>query len=238
MAIEFHRLSLAQSVSCRLKIFLVDFISCWSEGKLDFLSAKFIFLAKWMSTFWFPLRNSIFGKENSIYWKCRLTWFSTRNSIIKQFSSTFPPTDCEKSSTNDQLYDSNTNTTTSSTDLSDFISNSNTTTSGNTTTTNTISSSNNSSNNSNQLNGQDSFPAGGEYKHFTSVLLTQEHSIVGWIERWRIIQIKTVKSNCRAWQKKMSTNATQESKMTRISQFVAFACGVREPICGLKLDSI
>lgn len=76
--------------------------------------------------------------------------------------------DCEKPSTTDQLYEGNTNTTTSTTDLSDFISNSNTSTSGNTSTTNTNSSSNNSSNNSNQLNGQDSFPAGGKYKHFTS----------------------------------------------------------------------
>lgn len=76
--------------------------------------------------------------------------------------------DCEKPSTNDQLYENNTNTTTSTTDLSDFISNSNTSNSGNTSTTNTNSSSNNSSNNSNQLNGQDSFPAGGKYKRFTS----------------------------------------------------------------------
>ncbi|XP_070505768.1 ETS-like protein pointed isoform X2 [Chironomus tepperi] len=70
--------------------------------------------------------------------------------------------DCEKSSSNDgqNLYENvNTNTTTSSTDLSDFISNSST---SNTPTTNTNSSSNNnSSNNSNQLNGQDNFPAGG-----------------------------------------------------------------------------
>ncbi|CRK94673.1 CLUMA_CG008173, isoform A [Clunio marinus] len=78
--------------------------------------------------------------------------------------------DCEKPSTNDQLYESNINTTTSSTDLSDFI-NSNTSTSGNTTTTNTNTSTNNSNNNSNQLNGQDNFPAGGKYKYFTSVFL-------------------------------------------------------------------
>lgn len=78
--------------------------------------------------------------------------------------------DCEKPSTTDQ-YDGNTNTTTSTTDLSDFISNNTTSTSGNTRTTNTNSSSNNSSNNSNQLSGQDSsFPAGGKYKLFTSVL--------------------------------------------------------------------
>lgn len=98
---------------------------------------------------------------------------SKKNSIYHE-NFLFPLKDCEKSSANDQqnLFESvcvsSSNTTTSSTDLSDY---NNTSTSGNTATTNTNSSSNNnSSNNSNQLNGQDSFPAapaasgGGEYK--------------------------------------------------------------------------
>lgn len=91
-------------------------------------------------------------------------WPKSLSNLLQKFVFKLS-SDCEKASNNDQLYENNTNTTTSSTDLSDFISNSNTSTSGNTRTSNTNSSSNNSSNNSNQLNGQDSsFPAGGKYK--------------------------------------------------------------------------
>lgn len=92
-----------------------------------------------------------------------LTSFRKKENLI--YHEKFLFSDCEKLSANDLqnqfenvcVSNSSTNTTTSSTDLSDY---NNTSTSGNTATTNTNSSSNNnSSNNSNQLNGQDSFPA-------------------------------------------------------------------------------
>jgi hypothetical protein len=120
---------------------------------------------------------SISARNAQGIWLCPLVDFLSRKfNLSWKF---FLPLDCEKSSANDQqnLFESvcvsSSNTTTSSTDLSDY---NNTSTSGNTATTNTNSSSNNnSSNNSNQLNGQDSFPAapaasgGGEYTKSISI---------------------------------------------------------------------
>lgn len=144
-------------------------------------SGKICFLTNWC-----PLVDFLGRKLNLWEEKFNLKSISLRpdllidnrfsNSHLQDFFQCFY-VDCEKQATNGQLYKNNSNTTTSSTDLSDFISNSNTSSSGNTRTTNTNSSSNNSSNNSNQLNGQDSsFPAGGKYKHFTSVQLNRTFS--------------------------------------------------------------
>lgn len=157
------------------------FISCWisfpSERKKTDFSGDVHERNKKYFHGKLNLRQSNWPKTQSpdwIYWK---------------FVFKLSP-DCEKASNNDQLYESNTNTTTSSTDLSDFISNSNTSTSGNTRTSNTNSSSNNRDNNSNQLNGQDSsFPAGGKYKllYITSLTLqsvTQRSPIVKSKETW------------------------------------------------------
>lgn len=193
LAIEFR-------ISLRHFFFSAIFIFCWFDflWKIRFSPGNISLRRNWMSTCWFP-KGKINLLANSI--DSHIDLICESNQEIFHF----PQADCEKSTTNDQLYNSSTNTTTSSTDLSDFISNSNTSTSGNTTTTNTNSSSNNSSNNSNQLNGQDSsFPAGGEYKHFTSVGFFNRNSYTKtfdcWVhirmERWKIIQILTVKSNC------------------------------------------
>lgn len=147
------------------------FLFCWFhflllvEENWIFILRKICLPSILMSTCWFPFKEIEFVKKFNLDEK--LTWFVL--NLCNKIFHKLP--DCEKPSTTDQLYESNTNnpSTTSSSDLSDFISSSNTSTSGNTRTTNTNTSSNNSNNNSNQLNGQDSsFPAGGEYKHFTS----------------------------------------------------------------------